>query len=365
MARKSRLESIKIPNPCAEDWNKMDGNEKFRFCGICEKNVYNISSMTTREANKLLFDNKEKVCIRMEKDTHGKVKTLKNPLHQITRQTPIAAGILTATLVFSSITLAQGEPVRINSDKINIVQTAKDDASKPSISGTISDQQEAVIPGVNINLRNVKDNSFQKTVSNNEGFFRFSNIKVSDYEIVIEQDRGFKSFIHKNIEVDGKSNLSLNIALESEEPTTIGVFADDREIKLSPAKIENKLNLTQIEKLPIVGRAFSLDLAASAENKQSDKTSQISFTIADESDAVIPGAEVILVNRKTRDRFSGVSNELGIVNFSALPIGKYEMRVSASGFEVKKQSLKLKEQVNLNQKVKLSAGNITMGIFID
>lgn len=92
MAKKSRLDSISVPNPCAEDWNKMSGGDKARFCGICEKNVYNISAMTEREADKLLFKNKEKVCIRMEKDARGKVKTLKNQLHQITRQAPIAAG---------------------------------------------------------------------------------------------------------------------------------------------------------------------------------------------------------------------------------------------------------------------------------
>lgn len=65
MAKKSRLDSISVPNSCAEDWNKMHGGEKSRFCGICEKNAYNISAMTEREADKLLFENMEKVCIKV------------------------------------------------------------------------------------------------------------------------------------------------------------------------------------------------------------------------------------------------------------------------------------------------------------
>ncbi len=111
MAKKSLLDSIDVPAPCPKKWDEMIGGEKVRLCQSCDKNIYNISEMTRAEVRKLLFQSKESVCIRLEKDRNGRVQTLKKQFHKITRQAPIAAGVLSASLTFSALTYAQGEPV--------------------------------------------------------------------------------------------------------------------------------------------------------------------------------------------------------------------------------------------------------------
>jgi Carboxypeptidase regulatory-like domain len=481
MAKKSRLDSISVPKPCSEDWNKMSGGEKSRFCGVCEKNVYNISAMTAREADKLLFENTEKVCIRMEKDVRGKVKTLKSQLHQITRQAPIAAGVLSVTLAFSAVTLAQGEPIRINPAKVNIVQTTKDDASKPIISGTVYDEKGAVVQNVNVILRNVKNNSIQKAVSSRQGDYQFtnvepsvyeietdgergfkkfaaknievsgkhdlrldmilqiestdlmgdvvivstentvnkivqtarntaseprisgtvldsqgavipgimitlrdlndkfsqkivsdtkgeyqfSNVKVSSYEIEIEQRLGFKRFSYKNITVDGNNNLSLNIALES-LGEVVGVFVEDREIELPSAKVEDKLNLIDIQKLPTLNRKYFLGLTASSIDKPQNQTNQISFTVSDASDAVIPDAEIILIDRKTKRTFKLKTDRAGFAEVKNIPFGKYDVKTYALGFETTKQTVEINKKKNLELplSITLKAGTIGEVIFI-
>ena len=50
-------ENIKIARPCKMSWDKMSGDDKTRFCGKCDKNVYNISAMTKDEAEKLILEN--------------------------------------------------------------------------------------------------------------------------------------------------------------------------------------------------------------------------------------------------------------------------------------------------------------------
>jgi hypothetical protein len=69
------LENIRIATPCSADWDDMAGDEKVRFCGKCEKNVYNLSAMT-REAGEALVREKEgRLCVRLYKRADGTVIT--------------------------------------------------------------------------------------------------------------------------------------------------------------------------------------------------------------------------------------------------------------------------------------------------
>ncbi|MGZ3438637.1 MAG: hypothetical protein ACXVDD_03950, partial [Polyangia bacterium] len=69
------LESLRIATPCSADWDEMAGDERVRFCGKCEKNVYNLSAMT-REAGEALVREKEgRMCVRMYQRADGTVLT--------------------------------------------------------------------------------------------------------------------------------------------------------------------------------------------------------------------------------------------------------------------------------------------------
>ena len=50
---------IKLDTPCTADWNAMTGDNKRRFCGLCKKNVHNLSGRTEKEAQKFLKKNKQ------------------------------------------------------------------------------------------------------------------------------------------------------------------------------------------------------------------------------------------------------------------------------------------------------------------
>jgi len=71
----SILDSLRLATPCTKDWDKMDGDERVRFCGGCEKNVYNISDMTRREANALLQEHGLTKCMRICRRHDGTVIT--------------------------------------------------------------------------------------------------------------------------------------------------------------------------------------------------------------------------------------------------------------------------------------------------
>ena len=48
------LSQIRIASPCHADWDEMTGDDHVRFCGHCEKNVYNLSALTSEQAFSLI-----------------------------------------------------------------------------------------------------------------------------------------------------------------------------------------------------------------------------------------------------------------------------------------------------------------------
>jgi hypothetical protein len=63
-ASRSPLDRIKIASPCTADWRFMLGNNEVRYCGQCNKNVYNLSAMTRGQAETLIRRMEGRLCVR-------------------------------------------------------------------------------------------------------------------------------------------------------------------------------------------------------------------------------------------------------------------------------------------------------------
>src|SRR5262245_216807 len=50
------LDRVVVANPCPKSWDEMRGDDRVRFCGHCQKNVFNLIAMTRAEADELLRD---------------------------------------------------------------------------------------------------------------------------------------------------------------------------------------------------------------------------------------------------------------------------------------------------------------------
>ncbi len=74
------LDAVKIASPCSADWSAMQGDDKTRYCGKCEKNVYNLSAMTREEAELLMLEKEGELCIRLYRRTDGTVLTQDCPV---------------------------------------------------------------------------------------------------------------------------------------------------------------------------------------------------------------------------------------------------------------------------------------------
>ena len=104
MARfNSPLDNVRVAVPCSSDWNQMVGDERVRFCAQCSLNVYNLSSMTRREAESLIAGTEGRLCVRYYRRRDGTILTNNCPvgLRAIKRRVSRAArATLSAVLSF-------------------------------------------------------------------------------------------------------------------------------------------------------------------------------------------------------------------------------------------------------------------------
>jgi hypothetical protein len=97
------LKNVRVAAPCNADWEQMIGNERARFCGQCNLNVYNLSSMTRSEAESLIAKNEGRLCVRYYHRADGSVITENCPvgLRAIRRRMSyLAKAIISAVLSF-------------------------------------------------------------------------------------------------------------------------------------------------------------------------------------------------------------------------------------------------------------------------
>jgi hypothetical protein len=74
------LDNLKVAAPCTADWRGMYGNERVRFCGQCNLNVYNLSAMTREEAEELILRREGRLCVRFYRRKDGTVITNNCPV---------------------------------------------------------------------------------------------------------------------------------------------------------------------------------------------------------------------------------------------------------------------------------------------
>jgi hypothetical protein len=74
------LETLRVASPCHASWEDMTGTGRVRFCHLCEKKVYNLSTMTREEGERLLAKSEGKMCVLMYRRQDGTVITQDCPV---------------------------------------------------------------------------------------------------------------------------------------------------------------------------------------------------------------------------------------------------------------------------------------------
>src|SRR5687768_14375168 len=73
------LDRIKVAAPCKTEWHFMYGDDRVRFCGQCNLNVYNLSALTKEEAEDLIRRTEGRLCVRFYRRKDGTIITQNCP----------------------------------------------------------------------------------------------------------------------------------------------------------------------------------------------------------------------------------------------------------------------------------------------
>ena len=97
----SPLDYVRVAAPCDANWDSMFGDERTRFCAQCKLNVYNLSDMTTTEAERLIAQADGRLCVRYYMRRDGSILTNNCPvgLRKIKRRLSRVATAIGSTVV--------------------------------------------------------------------------------------------------------------------------------------------------------------------------------------------------------------------------------------------------------------------------
>jgi hypothetical protein len=69
------LDNLRVAAPCDVAWDDMVGNGRVRHCDSCQNQVFNISAMSRADAEVLLRERSENVCVRFYRRFDGTIMT--------------------------------------------------------------------------------------------------------------------------------------------------------------------------------------------------------------------------------------------------------------------------------------------------
>ena len=104
------LGRVRVAAPCEESWDEMRGDERVRFCQRCSQNVYNLSALTRREAERVVLGAEGRLCVRFYRRRDGTMLTQNCPtgLAKLKRRVSRVASAAAAAAVglFTGVALA-------------------------------------------------------------------------------------------------------------------------------------------------------------------------------------------------------------------------------------------------------------------
>jgi len=218
MKTEVQLDRLRIASPCPTTWEQMKGDERTRFCDLCNLHVYNIAELTASEAKSLIANTDGRICARLYRRSDGTVITKDCPvgLRAIRKRVARIAGALFATVISlcgSAFGQKLTEGDKACRQQVKITRALiQDPIENGAVAGTILDANGAVIPGAVITLNDAQSKKSYEAKSADDGRFVISNVAPGFYELVVTS-AGFKKLVMGNLKVMGKETANVDASL--------------------------------------------------------------------------------------------------------------------------------------------------------
>src|SRR5688572_24353461 len=105
--------------------------------------------------------------------------------------------------------------------------------SRAQVSGRVTDQSDAVLPGVEVTLTQTETGLTRNMVSNETGSYAITNLPVGPYRLEAALP-GFRMYVQTGIVLQVGSNPVINVSLE------VGAVSETVEVQADAALVETR-----------------------------------------------------------------------------------------------------------------------------
>ncbi|HLM56899.1 MAG TPA: carboxypeptidase-like regulatory domain-containing protein [Pyrinomonadaceae bacterium] len=235
--RSDLIERLRVASPCPANWAGMEGDERTRFCRLCSLHVYNLSEMTSREAEALIRRTEGRLCARLYRRADGTVITKDCPvgLRALRRRVARRAGAALAAVLalcggaFGQKAGPDDKPQACAGGTTYKLKREAAGGKGSAFKGRVVDPNGAVIAGADILLRARGKKTLYGGATSDEGTFEVRALPPGEYKVEIHSP-GFQRFRLSKLSVGAdevvRIELSLNVAGETVEVVVGGVALD-------------------------------------------------------------------------------------------------------------------------------------------
>ena len=165
---------------------------------------------------------------------------------------------------------------------------------RATLSGRVTDEQAAALPGVTVVATHVETGTKSETVTDESGLYTFPLLPPGDYSVAAELT-GFARMLRDRIPLGAGQRVSVDLALKvGSFNETITVAAERTLLQTATASLGLSVEAGQIESLPLSGRAPSslVKLAGGVNDLSSPTANTRPFDSGGTSNFAIGGGQV-------------------------------------------------------------------------
>ena len=216
--KEKSLDRLYVSSPCNADWETMPGDERVRFCSQCHLNVYNISALTRKQAEKLIAETEGRLCAKLYRRQDGTIITRDCPIgiRAIKRRVSNVANAALAAIIgiFANQTSVWAEDGHKDCKHYTARIIRSQRTQTPGlILGTVYSEIKEGIPDSKVTIVNEETKREYTSVTNGEGKYRFSSLPAGSYSIVVESS-GFAVFRKKALKINEDEALQFDVTMQ-------------------------------------------------------------------------------------------------------------------------------------------------------
>ncbi len=130
-------------------------------------------------------------------------------------------------------------------------------STSATITGRVTDQQELVVPGAQVQATNILTNVSYFGETNADGLYRISNLPPGEYRLIIQKD-GFSSIAKPGVELHVQDIITLNFFMQvGSVAQTVTVESGVPLVRTESGSVGTIIDRRFVERLPLNGRSFN------------------------------------------------------------------------------------------------------------